>query len=157
MQFRDFITPERILDDLSAQTKTEVINELSEALFSQGIVSPDLKEGVLSALYHREDLQSTALGQGLSIAIPHAKHPGVRGLIGVFGRSREGVDFDSPDGQPVHLFFLLLSNREYADRHLEALAHISKKCRNAEFRNCLLRAVNRVQIADFLEDSDNED
>ena len=157
MQFRDFLAPERILDDLSAQTKTEVINELSETLFSQGIVSPDLKEGVLSALYHREDLQSTALGQDLSIAIPHAKHPGVRGLIGVLGRSREGVEFDSPDGQPVHLFFLLLSNREHADRHLEALAYISKKCRNAEFRNCLQRAVNKAQIADFLEDSDNED
>ena len=157
MQFRDFITQERILDDLSAQTKVEAINELAEVLFSQGTVGPELREGVLTALYHREDLQSTALGQGLSIAIPHAKHPGVRGLIGVFGRSREGVDFGSPDNQPVHLFFLLLSNREYADRHLEALAYISKKCRNADFRNCLLKAVNRAQIADFLEDSDNED
>ncbi len=157
MQFRDFITQERILDDLSAQTKTEVINELAEVLFTQGAIGPELREGVLSALYHREDLQSTALGQGLSIAIPHAKHPGVRGLIGVFGRSREGVDFDSPDHEPVHLFFLLLSNREYADRHLETLAYISRKSRNADFRNCLVKALNKAQIADFLEDSDNED
>ncbi len=157
MQFRDFITQERILDDLSAQTKIEVINELAEVLFTQGTINPELREGVLSALYHREDLQSTALGQGLGIAIPHAKHPGVRGLIGVLGRSREGVDFDSPDGEPVHLFFMLLSNRENADRHLEALAYISKKCRDSDFRNMLLKAASKDQIADFLEDSDNKD
>lgn len=157
MQFRDFITQERIIDDLSARNKVEAINELAEVFFSQGTINPELREGILAALYNREELQSTALGHGLSIAIPHAKHPGVRGLIGVFGRSREGVDFDSPDKEPVHLFFLLLSNRENADRHLEALAYISRKCRDPEFRNCLSKAVNKDQIADFLEDSDNED
>lgn len=157
MQFRDFITQERIIDNLSATTKPEVITEMADLLFNQGSVNPDLREGVLTALFHREELQSTAIGQGLSLAIPHAKHPGVRGLIGVLGRSREGVEYDSPDGEPVHLFFLLLSNREYADRHLEALAYISKKCRNAVFRNCLIKAANRDQIADFLEDADNEE
>lgn len=157
MQFRDFISPENILDDLSATTKTEAIEELANSVFAQGLVPKELREGVLTALYHREELQSTAVGQGLSMAIPHAKHPGVRGLVGVFGRSREGVDFDSPDKQPVHLFFLLLSNRECADKHLEALAHISRKCRDAEFRNCLLKALDKAQIAEFLEDSDNED
>ncbi len=157
MQFRDFLASERIIADLSATTKAEAISELAETLFVNGAVNPELRDGVLSALFHREELQSTAVGQGLSLAIPHAKHPGVRGLVGVFGRSREGVDFASPDGQPVHLFFLLLSNRECADRHLEALAYISRKFRNQEFRNCLLRAVNKGQIADFLEDSDNEE
>ena len=157
MQFRDFLTPERIISDLSAATKAEAISELAEPLFINGVVNPDLREGVLSALFHREDLQSTAIGQNLSLAIPHAKHPGVRGLVGVFGRSREGVDFASPDGKPVHLFFLLLSNRECADRHLEALAYISRKCRNDDFRNLLVKAANKGQLADFLEDADNEE
>lgn len=157
MQFRDFLAPERMLSDLSASTKAEVINELAEPLFAKGIVNPDLREGVLSALFHREELQSTAIGQGLSLAIPHAKHPGVRGLVGVFGRSREGVDFNSPDGEPVHLFVLLLSNRECADRHLEALAYISRKFRDADFRNLLLKAGNAGQIADFFEDADNDE
>lgn len=157
MQFRDFVTQERILDDLSARTKLETITELADVLFRREIINPELRESVLSALFHREELQTTAIGQGLSLAIPHAKHPGVRGLIGVLGRSREGVDFASPDGEAVHLFFLLLSNREYADRHLEALAYISRKCRDANFRNCLVRAVNKDQIADFLEDADNEE
>ncbi len=157
MQFRDFLAQDRILADLSATTKVEAISELAEPLFANGTVNPDLREGVLAALFHREELQSTAIGQGLSLAIPHAKHPGIRGLVGVFGRSREGVQFDSPDGQPVHLFIMLLSNRECADRHLEALAHISRKFRDSEFRNLLMKAVNQAQIADFLEDSDNEE
>ena len=157
MQFRDFLSPERIISDLSAATKAEAISELADPLFSNGIVNPELREGVLSALFHREELQTTAIGQGLSLAIPHAKHPGVRGLVGVLGRSREGIDFDSPDGQPVHLFILLLSNRECADRHLEALAYISRKFRDSNFRNLLLKAVNQTQIADFLEDADNEE
>ena len=157
MQFRDFIAPERIMANLSAATKAEAISELAEPLFANGAVNPELREGVLSALFHREELQSTAIGQGFSLAIPHAKHPGVRGLVGTFGRSREGVDFASSDGQPVHFFFLLLSNRECADRHLKALAYISRKFRNPDFRNCLLRAVNKGQIVNFLEDSDNEE
>ena len=157
MQFRDFISPERIIANLSASTKAEALSELVEPLFANSVIGPELREGVLSALFHREELGTTAVGQGLGLAIPHAKHPGVRGLVGVFGRSLEGIDFASPDGQPVHLFILLLSNRECADRHLEALAYISRKFRNKDFRNLLLKAANVAQIADFLEDADNEE
>lgn len=157
MQFRDFITQERIIPNLSATTKSEAITELVGPIFATKVVSPELREGVLSALFHREELGATAIGQGLGLAIPHAKHPGVRGLVGVFGRSVEGVEFGSPDGQPVHLFILLLSNRECADKHLEALAYISRKFRNKDFRNLLLKAAKKTQIADFLDDSDNEE
>ncbi len=157
MQFRDFIAEDRIIPNLSASTKAEAISELADPLFTQKIISNDLREGVLAALFHREELGTTAVGQGLGLAIPHAKHPGVRGLVGVFGRSVEGIDFDSPDGQPVHLFIMLLSNRECADRHLEALAYISRKFRGKDFRNLLLKAATAAQIMDFLEDSDNED
>ncbi len=157
MQFRDFLAPERIIANLSASTKAEAIGELVDPLFAGGILGPDLREGVLTALFHREELGTTALGQGLGLAIPHAKHPGVRGLVGVFGRSVEGIDFGAADGQPVHLFVLLLSNRECADRHLAALAYISRKFRDQEFRNLLLRAANQSQLGDFLEESDNEE
>ncbi len=157
MQFKDFIATERIIANLSASTKSEAITELAEVFFTRNVLSMDLREGVLSALFHREELGATAVGQGLELAIPHAKHPGVRGLVGVFGRSLEGIDWGAPDGEPVRLFFLLLSNRECADRHLEALAYISRKFRDKDFRNLLLKAANAGQIADFLEDSDNED
>ena len=157
MLFKDFLATERIIPELSASNKAEAINELVDPLFANGVIGPELRESVLSALFHREELQSTALGQGLSLAIPHAKHPGVRGLVGVFGRSREGIDFQSPDGQPVSMFILLLSNRECADKHLEALAYISKKFRDKDFHNLLMKAVSATQIADFFEDADNEE
>ncbi len=156
MQFRDFLARDRVLCNMSATNKAEAITELAEPLFSSGVVNPELREGVITALFHREELQSTALGHNLGLAIPHAKHPGVRGLVGVFGRSREGVEFDSPDGNPVNLFIMLLSNRECADKHLEALAYISRKFRDNQFRNVLMKAVNAAQIFDFLEDSDND-
>lgn len=157
MLFKDFLTQERIIANLSASAKAEAIAEMAEPLFAQHVLAPELREGVLDALFHREELGVTAVGQGLSLAIPHAKHPGVRGLVGVFGRSVEGIDFASPDGRPVHLFVLLLSNRECADRHLEALAYISRKFRNKDFRNLLLKASTAPQIWDFMEDADNEE
>ncbi len=157
MQFRDFLSSERIIANLSASTKAEALGELVEPLFAGGLLGMDLREGVLTALFHREELGSTAVGQGLALAIPHAKHPGVRELVGVFGRSVEGIDFGAPDGRPVHLFLLLLSNRECADKHLAALAYISRRFRNEDFRNLLLRAANQGQIMDFLEEADNEE
>ncbi len=157
MQFRDFLTPERMISNLSASSKAEAMSELLEPILANGLIGQDLRDSVLSALFHREELGSTAVGNGLSLAIPHAKHPGFRGLVGVFGRSMEGIAWSSPDGEPVHLFILLLSNRECADRHLEALAYISRKFRGKDFRNLLLKAANSAQIADFFEDSDNEE
>ncbi|MCC8116542.1 MAG: PTS sugar transporter subunit IIA [Planctomycetes bacterium] len=157
MQFRDFIMPERVISNLSASTKAEAISELIDPLFTTGVLADNLRESVLAALFHREELGTTAVGNGLGLAIPHAKHPGVRGLVGVFGRSVEGIDWEAADGKPVHLFILLLSNGEYADRHLEALAYISRTFRNKDFRNLLLKAANATQIEDFLEDADNEE
>ncbi len=156
MLFRDFLAQDRIIPNLSASTKAEALAELAEPLFSTGVLGADLRPGVLAALFHREELGSTAIGQGLALAIPHAKHPGVRGLVGVFGRSVEGIDFGAPDGLPVHLFLLLLSNRERADEHLAALAYISRKFRSGDFRTLLLRAGNQSQLFGFLEESDNE-
>ena len=157
MLFKDFLGSERIVSDLAASNKAEAVWELAETLFASGVVGLELREGILAALFYREELQSTALGYGLGMAIPHARHPGVRGLIGVLGRSREGIDFDSPDGLPVHLLIMLVSSRDSTTRHLEALAYIIRKFRNREFRNCILKATSREQIADFLDDSDNEE
>jgi PTS system fructose-specific IIA component/PTS system nitrogen regulatory IIA component len=156
MQFRDFLTQERVIANLSASTKDEAIGELAEPLFAGGVLGRDLRDGVLSALFDREKLGTTAIGQGLGLAIPHAKHPGVRGLVGVLGRSVVGIDFGARDGKPVHLFLLLLSNRECADKHLAALAYISKKFRNEHFRTLLLRAATGDQLFQFLDDADNE-
>ena len=153
MQFRDFLVP-AILDDLAARTRNEVLAEMTDALVQNQILPSDSRESVLAALRDRERLASTAIGKSTHFAIPHAKHPSVRKLTGLFARSREGVPYDSPDGEPVHLFMLLLSNHHCADKHLDALAYAIKQFRDPEFRNFVLNARGREQIAQLLDDAD---
>ncbi len=152
MQFRDFISPQAILGDLVSLTKPEAIAEMVDAMITAEIITPELRQGVLTALLDRETLGSTGIGGG--IAIPHAKHPAVKKLVGLFARSREGVVFDALDGEPVHIFFLLLSNQECAGQHLEALAYVSKNLRSDIFRRFLLRARDRKEIEELMEEAD---
>ena len=77
----------------------------------------------------RERLGSTAIGDG--IAIPHGKLRGISRILGVFGRSPQGVDFDSLDGNPTHLFFLLVAPEDSASLHLKALARVSRLFKDA--------------------------
>lgn len=154
MQFRDFIDKSAVVDDLLSTSKNEAIAEMVDALIAAGSLSKDLRQGVLTALLDREKLGSTGIGQG--IGIPHAKHPGMKRLIGLFARSREGVQFDALDGEPVHLFYLLLSNQECATDHLEALAYVSKHLRDDIFRRFLLKARDAKEITELLEEADQK-
>lgn len=154
MQFRDFVINKAVIGDLAARTKNEAIVEMVDAMIAAGLVSRDLRQGVLGALLDREKLGSTGIGQG--IAIPHAKHPGLKNLVGLFARSREGVDFDSIDGEPAHLFFLLLSSPECAGKHLEALAYVSKHLKDDIFRRFLLKARDTKEIVALLEEADQK-
>ncbi len=154
MQFRDFIIKSAVVGDLISTTKNEVIAEMTDALIDSGAIAKELRQGVLTALLDREKLGSTGIGQGL--AIPHAKHPGIKKLIGLFARSREGVTFDSMDGEPTHLFFLLLSNQECATDHLEALAYVSKHLREDIFRRFLLKARDAREIVELMEEADQK-
>ena len=153
MLFRDFLVPV-ILDDLAAHTRNEVLAEMTDALVRTQVLSPDSRESVLAALRDRERLASTAIGKNTHFAIPHAKHPSVRKLTGLFARSREGVPYDAPDGEPVHLFMLLLSNHHCADKHLDAVAYAIKQFRDPDFRRFLLNARGSEQIAEFLDAAD---
>jgi len=154
MQFCDFLVREAILGDIVSSTKNEAIAEMTDALIKARVISQDLRQGVLTALLDREKLGSTGIGQG--IAIPHAKHPGIKKLVGLFARSREGVRFDALDGEPVHLFFLLLSNQECAAQHLEALAYVSKNLRQDIFRRFLLTARDEKEILELLDEADQK-
>ncbi len=155
MNFRDFIVRDAIVGDLVSSGKNEAIAEMTDALIKARAISQDLRQGVLTALLNREKLGSTGIGKGL--AIPHAKHPGIKGLVGVFARSREGVMFDAVDGEPVHLFFLLLSNQEHSGQHLEALATVSKRMREDIFRSFLLAARDENEILELLDEADQQE
>lgn len=154
MLFRNFVVRGAIIDDLASTTKDQALVEMTDALIAAGGISKEMRQGVLTALMDREELGSTGVGQG--IAIPHAKHPGVKKLVGLFARSREGVEFDSLDGEPAHLFFLLLSNQEHATQHLEALAYVSKNLREDIFRRFLLKARDNKEIYELLDEADQK-
>jgi len=93
---------------------------------------------LIQALEDRERLNSTALGDG--VAIPHGKLPGLKRVLAAFGRSRPGVDFQSLDGKPTHLFFLLVAPEDSAGAHLKALARISRLLKDDGFRARLMEA-----------------
>ena len=136
MHITDIFKKGYIIEDLKSKTKRAVLAELSEILM-QGDVKVDTRL-MVDVLMEREKLGSTGIGDG--IAIPHGKLKGIDHLLLSFGRSREGIDFDSIDNRPVHLFFLLMAPESSTGQHLKALAKISRMLKDEHFRSVLLSA-----------------
>ncbi len=142
MKISELLNPQAIGADLKASSKDAVLTELTEALLA---VAPTLRrDEVLQVLQERERLGSTGIGDG--VAIPHGKLKGIPELMLAFGRSVSGVDFESMDGQPAHLFFLLIAPEESVGVHLKTLARISKLLKDADVRQKMLDADDAEQI-----------
>jgi len=153
MKFADFINVASIKADLAAEDKPEVIREMVESLAQAGAISPDDVESIVAAILKREELGSTGIGRG--VAVPHTKHPGVERLVGTVGVSVEGVDFNSLDGDKVHLLFLLISPPDRPGDHLRALENISRQLRDETFCRFLKQARTPQDIQQLLEEADN--
>lgn len=104
MDIKEFLREGDVIVDLSASTKEEVITELVSYLNREGALGDN--DEIISLLWEREKIGSTGIGR--RVAFPHAKCPSLKELKSVLAISKEGVDFDSLDGQPVYVFFLLL-------------------------------------------------
>src|SRR3954470_19279534 len=139
MKVIDFLQPQRIVAQLASRTKAGVLEELSSHLAAQesGVEAEALRR----VLEERELLASTAIGDG--IAIPHGKLESVGHLVGTLGRSVEGIEFESIDGKPTHLIFMLVAPASSTGVHLKALARLSRLFRDADFRQRLLGAPSR--------------
>jgi nitrogen PTS system EIIA component len=151
MQITDMFKREYIIEALKAKTKRAVLAELSE-IFTRdhdGIQN----EAMVDVLLDREKLGSTGIGDG--IAIPHGKLKGLDSLVISFGRSREGIDFESIDGKPVHIFFLLMAPESSTGQHLKALAKISRMLKDPEFRSDLMSARSAEEIYRKIADKDD--
>lgn len=136
MKIVDLIRREMIIPALQSASKPKIIKELAAFLAAN---HPDIDEARLSkVLIEREGLASTAIGEG--VAIPHGKLPTVHEIVACVGRARGGVDFDSMDGQPTYLFFVLVAPENSTGAHLKALARISRVFKDSEFRSRLLEA-----------------
>ncbi len=150
MKISDILVPEAMVLDLAGRTKRDVLAELAGALAKAESGVDETR--LLEVLVDRETLQSTGIGEG--VAIPHGKLPGLSRLLASFARTREGIDFDSIDGQPTHLFFLLVVPEHAGGQHLKALARISRFLRDGQFRNRLLEAENAEEVFRAIEEED---
>jgi len=153
MKFADFMVREAVRTDLKAEDKSGVIREMVKALEEAGSIDPAETESIVKAILKREELGSTGIGRG--VAVPHTKHPSVNRLVGTVGISQEGVDFDSLDGEKVHLFFLVISPPDRPGDHLRALENISLKLRNDTFCRFLKQSKTTEDVLQLLDEADN--
>src|SRR5512139_374978 len=137
---------------LSGATKADVVRELAEHLAKH---RPEINAArLVDVLWERERLGSTAIGDG--IAIPHGKLPGLTGVLGAFGRHLPGVDFESLDGKPTKLFFVLVAPEDSVGQHLKALARVSRLLKDAGFREQLLAAPTRAALYNLIREEDEK-
>jgi mannitol/fructose-specific phosphotransferase system IIA component (Ntr-type) len=106
----------------------------------------------VEAILRREKKGTTGFGNG--VAIPHAKHAGVKGVVGIVALSRAGVEFAALDSQPVHLFFLLLSNPDQPEEHLKAMEHIFRSIKNDPLRRFMCQSSNQEELVELLREAD---
>jgi len=133
---RELFPPARIKTHVEAEDKDEVFEELVDLLVTQYRL--DCRDDILEAIRRREEKMSTGIKRG--IAIPHAKTPLVQGVIGVIGISATGIDYQSLDGEPVHLLFLLVSGEADAGLHLAVLKKIALLVETPDFTTGVLAA-----------------
>ncbi len=150
MLITDYLKEEHVLFELSSTTKEEVLRELSGVILNDP--SPLDADEVFAVLLDREKMGSTGIGEGC--AIPHAKIDTTETLRLSFGISRKGIDFDSLDGKPVNIFFLLLAPSKSVASHLNALAKISRILKNNGFREDVLAAKDRKELYHIIFEAD---
>lgn len=146
MSMIDLITKKIVKVPLVSTNKPDVIREMVQILKDAGEIE-DFNE-VLSAVQDREDKQSTGLED--SIAVPHAKTAAVGGLKVAIGIAPQGVDFDSMDGKPSKLFFLLLGSPDSAGPHVAALAEIAKLSQSKAFCRALTNAQTPAEVVELM-------
>jgi nitrogen PTS system EIIA component len=152
MKIVDILEKKSIVTELRGASKKEVLEELIDALVAQ---KPQLnRERLMAVLLERERLGSTGIGDG--IAIPHGKLKDLDHLALSFGKSTRGVEFESMDGKPVHLFFLLVAPENCAGIHLRALAKIARLLKNGLVRKRLGSVSTPEDIYSVIQQEDED-
>jgi len=146
VQIKTFLDAKAIKPRLESKTKDEVLRELTDLLEKTGKVTD--REEFLRVIREREELGST--GIGYNIAIPHARSTGMKDLTGAFGVSKEGIDFDALDKEPVYLFFMLAAPKNASGDYLKALATVSRLLRNRKSRQALIKAGTVEEIVKII-------
>ena len=151
MKISDILIKDNIIAELASSEKREVLEAMSAVLADS--VGGINKEVLLEVLLEREKLGSTGIGHG--VAIPHGKLANLDSIAVAFARSKKGVDFDSADNKPVHIFFLIVAPESSTVVHLKVLAAISKLLKDAAFRGRLTSAVDGEEIYSIISEEES--
>ncbi|MCD5493680.1 fructose-specific PTS transporter subunit EIIC [Lactobacillus delbrueckii subsp. lactis] len=157
MRIKDILSPESMIMDLQATTKEEAINEMADLEVATGVVNN--KEKFVESIWAREKESTTGIGGG--IAMPHARNEYINKARVLFAKSEKGVDYDSLDQQPVHLFFMITAPAGADNTHLQALAKLSSLLINPDLVEKLKAAKTADEVIDLFSqaeaDKDKED
>lgn len=151
MKILDVLEREAILMDLKSRDKIGILNEL--VVPAARITGFDTND-IVRVLMERERLGSTGIGGG--IAIPHGKLKDLQRLVLGFGLSRQGVEFESMDGLPAHLFFLLITPEHATDLHLKLLARISRLLKKDSLKEVMIQAHRADEIITIIGEDDDD-
>lgn len=151
MKITEVLDKEAILVDLKANDKKGVLEELSKPVSRIAGIN---QQELVRVLMEREQLGSTGIGGG--IGIPHGKLKNLDKLVLGFGLSRKGIDFDSLDRRPAHIFFLLVTPENSTGLHLKVLARISRLLKNEDFKDKLFQISDAEEFLNEIEQVDYE-
>jgi len=152
MRIEDILRESCVVSNIQSKGKKEALHELVSTLKAANLI--ENTEKVVDIVLEREKLGSTGIGDG--VAIPHGKMKGISNILCVFGKSKNGVDFDAVDRKPVHIFFLLLAPEDLATLHLKTLSRISKLLRDPSFKKRLMDLNDSRDIYDNIIEEDRK-
>lgn len=146
----DILKQKYVSLNLESTEKDKLLAEMVDVVAGSGKVKN--KKALLTAVLEREKLGSTGIGHG--VGIPHSKVDAVKEPILAFGRSHTGIDFNSLDGEPTYVFFMLISPKEEVGRHLKILAKISHIIKDKFTVSQLKKAKTASEIVKIVEESE---
>ena len=151
MKLLDVLHKDSIIYDLNSTDKKGIVEDLAASLVKATKIK---KEKLIKVLMEREKLGSTGIGGG--IGIPHGKLKDLDSVAIAFGLSKKGADFESMDGRPAYIFFLLIAPEDSTGLHLKVLARISRILKNDIFKEKLMNAKSKDEIFSIIKETDEE-
>jgi len=152
MKLTDFISKSAIIKELKSKDKKGAMSEIIETMKGAYKVEKLKTSEILDSLIKREKIGSTGIGN--SISVPHVKIDGIKTVVGAFGRSATGIDFNAIDGEPVHLIFLILASTDDPDSNLQALRRIAQVAKQPNFCKFLREAKDASEIMGLFRELD---
>ncbi len=150
LKITEYLTSDLVLTGMKPEDKKDVCEIMVDMLIEKGKLSGDRKKILIEKLMEREALSSTGIGQG--VAIPHASGENIENMLVAVGQVPGGVDYESIDGAPVNLVFMIIGSERSAREHLQLLAAIVRACKNHGLVEKLLNSESADEMYGHIKD-----